>query len=762
MKNTFNSKLILISALITIILSFLLHIFFPLLEDVTYDLSLSTFKKDSPDSVVIVGLDSKSISEFGIPPWKRTVFAEMINNINSQNPKAIALDFIFPKNPNDMEGSDSLRAAFSRTKGLVLGMRMDNVTDQTEQNAPVISAEAFGHRFLMVENSENLINLAGYSAGRIDIGDGTITRHAKRGGFLNVSTSRHTLKIRKLVHVIRSGSEYYPSFGLAAASQFLNLKPQDLILDGSGFIKVGQDRKLPLEVASASLLLNFYGPSGSVKTYSAADVINGNIPANTFKNKLVFIGITEAPALPSDFFPTPSGIQFPGVELWATAASNIIEKQWINKNIIFTIIGILLFLLINPGLYFIITPKYKKIIPFIAVALFVISLLIGFILIGKMGIYWNSGIHIYAFISVIMLSTLRKNDIIIIKKDLLNLYPDYDKTSDDNISEQKITSVPNVPTAEFIKNSIIESEGEENLIDKFTSLDDKEIVKHIGSGGMADVYLSWHPRMEVYRALKVIKPGQPQQWLDRFETEIKVFSSLNHPNIVQCYGVGFWHKLPFLEMEYVKGMSFEDIVDNVGAMSAKHALAVAILTCKALTYAHNCSLTIYGKHYHGVIHRDLKPANILLSKTGDVKITDFGIARPGAVSIEESKQTKVLGTLPYLAPEQLTGMPVAKSSDIYSLGITLYELITGRKAFPQTNLNDLIAAKQNGHIVDPINYNIPVNADIMSIIKKASSISPEERYATAKEMEKELTNVLTVINGDNENFILEDLVSKIF
>jgi serine/threonine protein kinase len=248
--------------------------------------------------------------------------------------------------------------------------------------------------------------------------------------------------------------------------------------------------------------------------------------------------------------------------------------------------------------------------------------------------------------------------------------------------------------------------------------------------------------------------------MSRFETEIRILSKLMHPHIVQFYGVGEWHGLPYIEMEYVPGASMDDVYRKCVTLTSQEAMAVGIVVCRALHYAHTLATTIYGKTYKGVIHRDLKPANIMISKSGRVKLTDFGIARPTEVSLHTLEIGKVVGTLPYLAPEQLDGSDITAAVDIYALGATLYEFVTGERAFPQIDLNALVTAKASGK-VKPLPGSLP--PDLVRIINRAMALRANERYATAQEMEKDLEKALRPLlpPGKPAFGIFKELVKRI-
>jgi serine/threonine-protein kinase len=230
---------------------------------------------------------------------------------------------------------------------------------------------------------------------------------------------------------------------------------------------------------------------------------------------------------------------------------------------------------------------------------------------------------------------------------------------------------------------------------------------------------------------------------------------------VQCYGVGEWHTLPYLEMEYVYGASMEEILKTCRVLTPVETVAIGILVCRALGYAHHQVITVYGETYKGIVHRDLKPANILLSRTGQIKLTDFGIARPGAVSLHTIDSGKVVGTLPYLAPEQLKEEPLTEKTDIYALGATLYELLSGTRPFPQGDIPAIIAAKTSGSY-KPLKPSATVPKEIVDIISCAMATDPHKRFHSAKDMGNKLEQVLNTIIKDRDTFILDSLVKRAF
>jgi serine/threonine protein kinase len=249
----------------------------------------------------------------------------------------------------------------------------------------------------------------------------------------------------------------------------------------------------------------------------------------------------------------------------------------------------------------------------------------------------------------------------------------------------------------------------------------------IGEGGSARVYKVWHEGLEVIRAVKLLKNTKKES-RERFLTEAKILADINHPNIIEIHNIGFVvQQVPFIEMEFVDGLSIKTMLSQCKKFPLSVALSITYFLCQALYYTHTKSYTLYGKVYHGLIHRDIKPDNIFISTNGHVKLMDFGIARPSEVSLH-TVGAKIMGTLVYLSPEQLNGTQLDHRSDIFSLGTVLYEMVTGKRAFPQKTLSEIVQKKTKG-IYTPIqNTDTPVPKDLVTLIDKSMALEPANRF----------------------------------
>ncbi len=265
-----------------------------------------------------------------------------------------------------------------------------------------------------------------------------------------------------------------------------------------------------------------------------------------------------------------------------------------------------------------------------------------------------------------------------------------------------------------------------------------ELGEILGFGGMSEVHLARDTRLHRDVAVKVLRADlarDPSFYL-RFRREAQNAAALNHPAIVAVYDTGEADAgngpLPFIVMEYVDGITLRDIVHTDGPMAPKRAIEIIADACQALNFSHQ----------HGIIHRDVKPANIMISKSGAVKVMDFGIARALADTGNSVTQTAaVIGTAQYLSPEQARGEKVDARSDVYSLGCVLYEIITGEPPF----VGDSPVAVAYQHVredpVPPSERHDGISPGLDAVVLKALAKNPDNRYQTAAEMRTDLIRV---------------------
>jgi serine/threonine-protein kinase len=260
------------------------------------------------------------------------------------------------------------------------------------------------------------------------------------------------------------------------------------------------------------------------------------------------------------------------------------------------------------------------------------------------------------------------------------------------------------------------------------------IVGPLGAGGMAEVYLAHDDVLDRSVALKVMsgRYADDEEFVERFKREAQSAAALSHPNIVSIYDRGEAEDgTYYIAMEYLPGGTLKDRILKRGALAPRTAAAVALQIAEALRAAHAA----------GVVHRDIKPHNVLVTDTGDIKVGDFGIAR-AATSSTMTRTGSILGTAHYISPEQAMGEPVGQGSDLYSLGVVLYEMLTGTLPYDAETSIGIAMKHVNGHLVPPRELNPEVPEGINAVTTKLLAKSPEERYADADELIEDLERVL--------------------
>ncbi len=268
------------------------------------------------------------------------------------------------------------------------------------------------------------------------------------------------------------------------------------------------------------------------------------------------------------------------------------------------------------------------------------------------------------------------------------------------------------------------------------------ITAVLGEGGSAIVYQVWNELLSVKRAVKLLKPTASVESHQRFSQEMKILAQLSHTNIINVHSVGKWQNLPYIEMDYVDGPSLETLLERKGRIPLVVAIAIAVEVAKALDYTHHHRYRIDNIEYHGLLHRDLKPGNILLPRFDTVRLSDFGIATLSTVSKTSTTQTgKIIGSMQYLAPEQLEEKSVDHRSDIYSFGVMLYEMVTGHRMFPERNVSKLVRQRVKDEYLPLNSHGVKLPPDLTKLINSMISLKPTDRPTSMKKVLTQLQHI---------------------
>jgi len=601
--------------------------------------------------------------------------------------------------------------------------------------------------------------------------------------------------VRRIAPLIQYGQSYYPSFGIQIAREYLNLQRDAF----SWKPEIGfnlQKAQIPIDEEAMSFL-EFSGPAGTFNIHSAIDILTGALPENTFNNKIVLIGVTATGI--DGTMVVSGGERLTGLEIWATHLENILNQRFITRPpwapqlewgtiglaalmIIFILplvrarfaipisaifflclIGTSGFLFVDKGLW--VSPSYGAIL-----------LLSGFaVLVGKRLVFTEKGKEIVEAEGVetnkmlglsfqgqgmldLSFEKFRKCPMDRSMMDLLyNLGLDMERkrmyTKAAAVYEH--ISVKD-PKYKDIKNKIeilkkagegavfggVGKKGTDSTVvvdglGQNTTLGRYEVIKELGRGAMGIVYLGKDPKINRQVAIKTLRfedeitEEQMKSIKERFFREAESAGNLTHPNIIRIFDAGEDQDVAFIAMELLHGKDLKEKCEKSALLPYPRVIELIIYVADALDYAHK----------QGVIHRDIKPANLMLLKDSTLRITDFGIARIQATS--KTATGAVLGTPAYMSPEQVNGKKVDGRSDIFSLGITLFEMLTGEKPFHADSIAALLYRIANVEHPDPREFNPHLPEKIIPVINKALAKELDKRYQTAGEMATDLRECLT-------------------
>jgi serine/threonine-protein kinase len=259
-------------------------------------------------------------------------------------------------------------------------------------------------------------------------------------------------------------------------------------------------------------------------------------------------------------------------------------------------------------------------------------------------------------------------------------------------------------------------------------LSNYKIIGKLGKGGMATVYKAHELSLNRVVALKVLSPqlSEDKDYIKRFQREAQAAAQLNHPHIVQVYAIGEEKGLYYFAMEYIKGESLAHIKKEKGVLPTEEAVTIIKQVADALAEAHGA----------GLVHRDIKPSNIMIDSLGRAKVTDFGIAYVSRAQTKLTREGSIIGTPEYLSPEQCEGKTVDRRSDIYSLGVTLYEVLTGKTPYEADTPVSMLMKIVKGDFppISEVNPNVPTS--LRGIVEKMMKTDPNRRYADMEEVKK--------------------------
>jgi serine/threonine-protein kinase len=756
-----------------------------------YDL-LMKLRSDSrrTSEVVLVDIDDKSIEKLGrkeLIQLKETFSKEVLDKAGEYGQAFLrALDEAQSKLDHDK----SLADAIKESGKVVLPVFL-------KKSRRVAGKTAVSDKALINQSIQNIRSPAGARYPRsntIGLPIPVLLTNAKGIGHINLFFDSDGT-VRRDQPVYEYNGIFIPSYTIKLAALYLNVPNNKIRAELGSAIYLGP-LKIPITLRS-EILVSFKGATGSFKRYSFFDVINDKVPKRVFKNKIALVspsaaGIMNPLSTPTDAT-MPVG-EFSAHALWSILNNNSMQQpSWGYR-------AELLMILIIGLLIMIILPRLKA-LPAGMAFISLLILLVG----GSAYFFVSQGLWVQVTYPLILLilgyigvtslnyfaTETRKEKVEIesaatnrmlglsfqsqglldmawdklrrvpideeMKGILYNLALDYERKRQINkaaviyeyieandkcfrdVVEKKNKLMHVSETMVFGDGFLSSTSAGEDLLATATgtrpTLGRYELIKQLGKGAMGSVYLGQDPRINRTTAIKTFRfgdefdPEEIRALKDKFFREAESAGTLSHPNIVTIFDAGDEHDLAYIAMEYLEG---EDLVKY----TKKNYLLPML---KVIDYAADIADALDYAHQKGIVHRDIKPANIMLLKSGIVKITDFGVARITATSKTQTGMIK--GTPYYMSPEQFSGKKVDGRSDIFSLGVMLFQLLTGELPFTGENSAALMHQIINARHPNPKTINPKIFAPLVTIIDNALEKEREKRYQRVSRMRDHLRAV---------------------
>lgn len=749
-------------------------------------------EKKAATDIVLINIDERSQQALGAWPWPHERLADLIAVVNAARPKAMLVNLdLSAQAANDTFGGGQILAnQISWADNIVLTY---DITPADYSNQRMSRPEYLFQNALQIDSDLGIMeDHRALNIHKPYLPPAAFCQYRAGLGFVYNDYDRDR-RVRWTSLAANYDGFYYPSAPLLTAAFHLGCKPDDISLRGDQTMAVGK-RLIPTD-DKGRMFINYANPGTSFPAYAAQEIIREQVSSDKLKDKLVIIGLAGSSA--DETYPTPVNPRMSRSEVYANVIENIIHNNFIHR--IDMSSGITLVILLGVGLFcsfvlprvallyrmiilmvclfilvnltFILFNSYQTLIRPLYLGLELILFMVASPLIDDTQVTQRFN---FGFLSFLTKPLGRSED---------NKASRPAKTPTRHLTEPPVDRNPELqatdvvsPSSDSYRSLAAEATGmngesgataanppqeyappettpaeaayippkpQRPALPSPASLGDSDRISHLGRyqvidtlgrGAMGTVFRGVDPAINRAVALKTIRldfvadQAEAAELRDRLFREAQAAGKLSHPNIVTIYDVGTEGNLQYIAMEYLEGQTLERLIKKQVHFSYKIIATIVSQICQALEYAHD----------QGIVHRDIKPANIMVLPDYSIKVMDFGIAR-----VDSSSMTRTgiaMGTPNYIAPELLQGKLADRRCDIFSLGVVIYELLTGRRPFKGENLTALIYSIVNDDPPPPstINENIPLLFDHVAI--KALKKNPLERYQKASELRQAIVD----------------------
>jgi len=714
--------------------------------------------------VVILAIDNQSVAQLGNWPWSHQRLAQLVEALSYYSPRAVLIQPRIEESVEDYVAGNSqlLSENILQSNNVVLTFE-PSIASRTPKSSTApdwLRSSALTSIFPYESEDIPRVN-------KIELPEDFLGRSAFRIGaeFRNFDSDD---KIRYQPMLFRYERYTYASAELLLAATALNV-PLDKIAfnQDEQTIALG-NISVPVD-SEGRYLINLYGPPMTFPKVSIKDFWEGRTQVKHLKDKIVIIGITALGL--SDQMSTSLGEEYTPAEITASVVDNMISGKVISplrSSQSFELLAIVIIGLICSVMLPRIQLLYRYVVLFI---LMVVVANVGYILFTSFNtlsniLYPTLELALFVLAAPLLSRELQKKEKAVetdpaqvsTDRDLKPVTEEADdKTSlfdelkpnetvqkdartvafDDASDKTRVDSQVDAPPPPRKEPSAPTSTVKDDSDGARKHFGRYEVMEVLGKGAMGTVYKGKDPAIGRLVALKTIRldkiadASEIGELRERLQREAKAAGGLSHPNIVTIYDVGEDGDTQYIAMEYLEGYTLEGVIGRGVDMNLKLAGQIGYQICSALSYAHR----------NNIVHRDIKPANVMVLENFHVKVMDFGIAHFESSSLTQTGIA--MGTPSYISPEQLKGEQVTPSSDIFSLGVVIYEILTGQKPFIGNSISNLIMKIINEDPPLPSLSNDKIPPVLDPIVTKALKKDPLERYGSADEMGRALRDFIS-------------------
>jgi serine/threonine-protein kinase len=696
------------------ILFFLPLNFFEGAHSKLYDLSLQIRGSLLPlKELIIVSIDDSSVASLGRWPWPRKAVAELISNLSEAGAKVIAVDLVFlPAEAERVSGYDRLLGeTIQRAGNVILPYYFTMGKSRKEEKREEILSLVISSAFLLFDDPQKFSDFPPPFAGEIFASVPEISRGARTMGHINVLPDPDG-KVRWEPLIIQYDGHYYPSFSLQVAASAMGLTRGDIKVNVGDSLRLG---KITIPTNSqGKMLIPYYGGNQIVPQIPYIDVLSKKIPPDSFRGKIVLVGVSAAGA--HDFLATPFSPRLLGVEKHAQTIMGILEGRLISRPAWTSFVELGMVLLLGV-LFTLLLPRMRPAFQLVLSMACILALGVWMVGAISQGIWIRIFFPGFLVIIQYILATARRA-------------PVGERKAPAQAETNAVAAPKRAGLALSEATLRMEKGGPLKKIDRY------EVLGELGHGAMGVVYKGRDPIIDRLVAVKTIRfdrfyeEQEVQGLKDRFFKEAQAAGKLAHSNIVTIFDVGEDRGLCYMAMEFVEGDGLSKFTSKDRLLPVEEVLEMIAQSAEALDYAHQ----------QKIVHRDIKPANIMRTFDGRIKVMDFGIAKLPSSTLTQAGS--ILGTPAYMSPEQIMGKDLDGRSDLFSLASILYELLTGIKPFRGETLEALSQQINHENPLPPSQQNPLILPAVDAILRKAMAKAPADRYGRGTELAQALRRVI--------------------